>query len=617
MEAALAALKSQKPGERINIAQTAKKYNVDRSTLSRRYRGVQTSHAEQYENQRLLNDQQESELVEYIDKLCQRGLPPTREMLQGFASEICRQPVGKNWPNRFINRHKLDLVSRWTTGLDRQRKQADSAFRYKLYFELLERKIKEYSVEPQHIYNMDEKGFLIGIISKSKRIFSRRRYEEGGVKQVIQDGNREWITCIACICADGSSLSPSLIYQAASGRVQDSWLQDFDPAVHQCFFSSSPNGWTSNELGLQWLQQVFDRETKKKTRRAYRLLILDGHGSHVSMSFIDYCDRNKILLAIYPPHSTHTLQPLDVCLFSPLAAAYSKELSSFILESMGFSRLTKRDFFRLFEQAWRTSIVDKNILSGFEKCGLQPFNPQRVLARFNEQSPERPSSSESSHSALTAEDWRRIDKLLRLVVSDICDRRARKLSNTVHSLATKNLLLQQENHRLTKALCNEKKKRQRKQPLLLEASQSYDGGAIFYSPNKVQQARDRQAQKEATAELLRQQKDEGTRRRAAEKLEKVRVAEEKRSQKAAQRDLRLQLAEQKRLEKEEENSAKEANRQLQNDIRASTKATKATQSLRTIPNQIVERQSAVDVVAPSAQKNRRGRAINLPTRFRG
>jgi hypothetical protein len=417
MEAALAALKSQKPGERINIAQTAKKYNVDRSTLSRRYRGVQTSHAEQYENQRLLNDQQESELVEYIDKLCQRGLPPTREMLQGFASEICRQPVGKNWPNRFINRHKLDLVSRWTTGLDRQRKQADSAFRYKLYFELLERKIKEYSVEPQHIYNMDEKGFLIGIISKSKRIFSRRRYEEGGVKQVIQDGNREWITCIACICADGSSLSPSLIYQAASGRVQDSWLQDFDPAVHQCFFSSSPNGWTSNELGLQWLQQVFDRETKKKTRRAYRLLILDGHGSHVSMSFIDYCDRNKILLAIYPPHSTHTLQPLDVCLFSPLAAAYSKELSSFILESMGFSRLTKRDFFRLFEQAWRTSIVDKNILSGFEKCGLQPFNPQRVLARFNEQSPERPSSSESSHSALTAEDWRRIDKLLRLVVS--------------------------------------------------------------------------------------------------------------------------------------------------------------------------------------------------------
>jgi hypothetical protein len=79
----------------------------------------------------------------------------------------------------------------------------------------------------------------------------------------------------------------------------------------------------------------------------------------------------------------------------------------------------------------------------------------------------------------------------------------------------------------------------------------------------------------------------------------------------------LQLAEQKRLEKEEENSAKEANRQLQNDIRASTKATKATQSLRTIPNQIVERQSAVDVVAPSAQKNRRGRAINLPTRFRG
>jgi hypothetical protein len=40
------------------------------------------------------------------------------------------------------------------------------------------------------MYNMNEKGFLIGVLSKMKRIFSRRRYEEGGIKQLIQDGNR-------------------------------------------------------------------------------------------------------------------------------------------------------------------------------------------------------------------------------------------------------------------------------------------------------------------------------------------------------------------------------------------------------------------------------------------
>jgi hypothetical protein len=60
------------------------------------------------------------------------------------------------------------------------------------------------------------------------------------------------------------------------------------------------------------LKQVFDRHTKKKARSSYRLLILDGHGSHVTMDFIEYCDKNRILLAVFPPHSTHSLQLLDV-----------------------------------------------------------------------------------------------------------------------------------------------------------------------------------------------------------------------------------------------------------------------------------------------------------------
>jgi hypothetical protein len=32
---------------------------------------------------------------------------------------------------------------------------------------------------------MDEKGFLIGILSKQKRIFSKRRFQEGGIKQML------------------------------------------------------------------------------------------------------------------------------------------------------------------------------------------------------------------------------------------------------------------------------------------------------------------------------------------------------------------------------------------------------------------------------------------------
>jgi hypothetical protein len=68
---------------------------------------------------------------------------------------------------------------------------------------------------------MDEKGFLMGILQDQLRIFAKGSTMD---PNVVQDRSREWITCVACICADGSTLSPMLIYQAVSGDVQDTWL---------------------------------------------------------------------------------------------------------------------------------------------------------------------------------------------------------------------------------------------------------------------------------------------------------------------------------------------------------------------------------------------------------
>jgi hypothetical protein len=154
-------------------------------------------------------------------------------MLANFAKELSGNEPGKHWARRWVKAYKDKLISQYTTGLDCQRKRADSAFKYALYFELLARKVKEYSIRPEFFYNMDEKGFMIGVTTKAKRVFSHCKYEQGGLKQQLQDGNQEWITTIACICADGTTLPPTLIYLAESGYVQDIWLQDFDSTQYQ------------------------------------------------------------------------------------------------------------------------------------------------------------------------------------------------------------------------------------------------------------------------------------------------------------------------------------------------------------------------------------------------
>jgi hypothetical protein len=68
---------------------------------------------------------------------------------------------------------------------------------------------------------MDEKGFLIGELQKLKRIFTRKYFASGKLLGAGQDGNREWVTILACICMDGTYLPPSVIYQALSGNIQD------------------------------------------------------------------------------------------------------------------------------------------------------------------------------------------------------------------------------------------------------------------------------------------------------------------------------------------------------------------------------------------------------------
>jgi hypothetical protein len=76
--------------------------------------------------------------------------------------------------------------------------------------------MREYELDERNTYNMDEKGFFIGIGSRSKRVFSKAVWKQKERTEAIRDGNREWATLIACVCASGEALPPALIYQGSS-----------------------------------------------------------------------------------------------------------------------------------------------------------------------------------------------------------------------------------------------------------------------------------------------------------------------------------------------------------------------------------------------------------------
>jgi hypothetical protein len=622
IEAAIAAIESLEPGEQFSYRKIAVEYHCNRTTLARRHQGLASSRSTMAENQQALHLQQEKELLRYIERLTERGLPPIRPMIRRFASDIAKKELSLRWVDRFIQRYDVHLISRWATGIDRSRHQADSHSKYSFYFELLRSKLSQYDIEPANTYNMDEKGFMLGILTRSKRVFSRRLYEEGKIKAHIQDGSREWITLLACICADGSHLAPALIYQSASGSIQDSWLQAFDPDDHRAYFASSPSGWTNNEIGLAWLKQVFDRSTKEKAGRSYRLLILNGHGSHLTMDFIEYCDRNRILLAVYPPHSTHTLQPLDVVMFKPLSSAYSTQISHFMERSQGLTSMSKRDFYPMFMAAWEAAFKEETILKAFKATGLSPLNSEVILRRFNRQ-PIQSSSSDSDSSALSASDWRKIRQLINHAVADRDERKVSKLNQTIHRLSIRSVLAEHENVRLKEALINERQRRKRGRALPLEAGEDYHGGAVFWSPRKVKEARDRQLQQGLEEEQLQHQRAEAARLREVKKQEKLQAAQQKRAARAAAQIIRQEEKARKAADRASRQAARKTQQRLQQaqktaqkSKRRSFKASiKAASKKRVAAQPQSSAQPREPPVASPASASRGGRAIRTPVRF--
>jgi hypothetical protein len=122
-------------------------------------------------------------------------------------------------------------------------------------------------------------------------------------------------------------------------RNQQSVYKDSLPS---CLDRSSSNSFCSTiafPLSLAWLLTLTD-----KARLSYRILIVDGHGSHLTEDFIDYCNTNKIHLMVFPPHSTHSLQPFDVVMFSLLSKAYSAGLLRHLHRSQGLISVTKGNF---------------------------------------------------------------------------------------------------------------------------------------------------------------------------------------------------------------------------------------------------------------------------------
>jgi hypothetical protein len=215
---------------------------------------------------------------------------------------------------------------------------------------------------------MDETGVMLSKLGSVKVLVGKndmRNYRGARVK-------RTNVTVVECMSADGRCLDPMVIWPASTHR--SNWTTYPTPGW---YYACSETEYTNSKISLEWLKRVFDPQTKECANQKPRVLTCDGFGTYETVEILEFCFDNNIILCRLPSHTSHKLQPCDLSAFAPLKNAYREQVER--LERGGVGKIGKEHFTALYCPARSTAFSKKNILAGWAKSGLYPFNPDRVL----------------------------------------------------------------------------------------------------------------------------------------------------------------------------------------------------------------------------------------------
>ncbi|XP_064605782.1 uncharacterized protein LOC135470678 [Liolophura sinensis] len=375
-------------GKQMSLNGAAKYNGVNKKSLLQRVSGEIPLNAHVGKNT-VLSPPQENELAESIKLMADWGYGFTSEEVKDIVQQFvqawgletpfkdCRP--GYDWMEGFKKRHP-DIVPRKTEHLSKCREQTEDPEVVERWFKLLDEVLTEQGVKdiPAQIFNSDESGFVTD--PKSGVVLARKGSKR--VNQSIGGGGsgKDQITVNCCASATGKLPPPYVVYN--SKNLYKDWITD---GPKDTAYVSSTNGWMEGALYLDWFETIFLKHTEDVKDKP-RVLIFDGHASHLSLALIKKARDNNVVLLRLPAHLTHILQPLDRAVFRPVKIKWQSMLLKFARTHNG--PVGKRQFPKMLKQPVEESFRPHTVLAGFSSTGIYPFNDQAVEIEARPQSPQ-------------------------------------------------------------------------------------------------------------------------------------------------------------------------------------------------------------------------------------
>ena len=283
-----------------NAAAAADHFGVAPSTLRHRVNG-RPSVTETHSPVANLSRDQERVLAQWIRDLQTQAIPPSHEIIEKMANQILALNsdmlgVGDHWTTRFVQRHEL------STG---RSKPSDLARLISLTYGMIDQLfdaflalMEQYNIQPEDVWNMDEKGFQMGRHGRSLVVFDKTQ----GSPASASTRTTNWVSIIEYINSTGLSVNPFIIH--IGKKVKSGWFLP-NAELPDWHWSFSASRWTNNQLGVIWLRDWFIPRTGRDGR--HRLLMQDGHESHESDEFAGIATAANIHQFFIPPYSSGLL----------------------------------------------------------------------------------------------------------------------------------------------------------------------------------------------------------------------------------------------------------------------------------------------------------------------
>ena len=391
-ESMTTAIKAVQEGR--SISQAARDHGIPKTTLYDRVSG-RVTHGTNPGPQPYLNNQEEEELGTYLKHCARVGYGKTRRDVLSIVETAALEKgvlrssrISQGWWHRFLERQR-DLSLRQGDPTAHVRMEAMNRETIDHYFSLLHDTLSTNRLldKPLQIYNVDESGVPFNprppkVVSPKGRDMKKVRYRCSGRKGQI--------TIVACANAAGHAIPPMVIFNAS--KLNSAWTKG---EVVGTKYGLSANGWINTDLFEAWFIEHF---IPNAVSSRPLFLLLDGHSTHYQPQVIRFAREHECIILCLPPHTTHESQPLDVGVFAPLKVHWSRVCHNFYQKNPG-KIINKFNFSSLFSQAWYGAVTPINVMAGFRKAGVFPFDPEAVTISTTSDNTTEPQCAEDRETS--------------------------------------------------------------------------------------------------------------------------------------------------------------------------------------------------------------------------